>query len=250
MGCRLAVALGGPNVYVNTREGEVQGYWGSDRASAWLPSEICEEINAIFTVSRFISPRQVSAAPPFSFPAGWGVQLSMCSVPGILGYRVAPGLLCGVAVPLCVTSSCLRCHSSIGNAYMHPRFSAIFSDFSRFSVHRQCLSHSISLFRIFSRFFILLLLGGLCGLSRAGERGRMTGEGMGHCASVSLSVPLSCVSGGGVLYLPSPRSLAVWGFLGASCVICEFSWLPAPVPVSRASYCPSCPSAGISGPVP
>ena len=27
---------------------------------------------------------------------------SMCSVPGILGYRVAPVLLCGVAVPLCV----------------------------------------------------------------------------------------------------------------------------------------------------
>lgn len=48
LGCRLAVALGGPNVYINTREGEVQGYWGSDRASAWLPSEVCEEINAIF----------------------------------------------------------------------------------------------------------------------------------------------------------------------------------------------------------
>ena len=127
---------------------------------------------------------------------------------------------------------------------MHPRFSAIFSDFSRFSVHRQCLSHSISLFRIFSRFFILLLLGGLCGLSRAGERGRMTGEGMGHCASVSLSVPLSCVSGGGVLYLPSPGSLAVWGFLGASCVICWFSRLPAPVPPLA---CPAVPPAPLRG---
>lgn len=48
LGCRLAVTLGGPNVYVNTREGEVQGYWGSDRAFAWLPSEICAEIDSYF----------------------------------------------------------------------------------------------------------------------------------------------------------------------------------------------------------
>ena len=48
LGTRIAVALGGPNIYVDTREGYVKGYWGSDRAEAWIPSEICEEIDSIF----------------------------------------------------------------------------------------------------------------------------------------------------------------------------------------------------------
>lgn len=47
LGARIAVALGGPNVYVDTREGYVKGYWGTDRAEAWIPSEICEEIDGI-----------------------------------------------------------------------------------------------------------------------------------------------------------------------------------------------------------
>lgn len=47
LGARIAVALGGPNIYVDTREGYVKGYWGTDRAEAWIPSEICEEINGI-----------------------------------------------------------------------------------------------------------------------------------------------------------------------------------------------------------
>ena len=47
LGARIAVALGGPNIYIDTREGEVKGYWGTDRADAWIPSEICEEINNI-----------------------------------------------------------------------------------------------------------------------------------------------------------------------------------------------------------
>ncbi len=29
-GVRIAVALGGPNIYVDTLDGEVVGYWGSD----------------------------------------------------------------------------------------------------------------------------------------------------------------------------------------------------------------------------
>lgn len=48
LGCRLAVALGGPNVYVDTRRGEVEGYWGTEHEAAWIPSEICDEINCIF----------------------------------------------------------------------------------------------------------------------------------------------------------------------------------------------------------
>lgn len=47
LGARIAVALGGPNIYIDTREGYVKGYWGTDRADAWIPSEICEEIDSI-----------------------------------------------------------------------------------------------------------------------------------------------------------------------------------------------------------
>lgn len=47
LGARIAVTLGGPNIYIYTREGEVKGYWGTDRATKWIPSEICEEINGI-----------------------------------------------------------------------------------------------------------------------------------------------------------------------------------------------------------
>lgn len=48
LGARIAVTLGGPNIYINTRTGYVEGYWGTDKAEAWIPSEVCEEINAIF----------------------------------------------------------------------------------------------------------------------------------------------------------------------------------------------------------
>lgn len=44
-GCRIAVTLGGPNVYINTRRGAVEGYWGTERAEAWIPSEVCAEID-------------------------------------------------------------------------------------------------------------------------------------------------------------------------------------------------------------
>lgn len=47
LGARIAVALGGPNIYIDTREGEVKGYWGTDRAERWIPSEICKEIDGI-----------------------------------------------------------------------------------------------------------------------------------------------------------------------------------------------------------
>lgn len=45
---RIAVTLGGPNVYVDTGRGVVEGFCGTEHAERWLPSEICEEINSIF----------------------------------------------------------------------------------------------------------------------------------------------------------------------------------------------------------
>lgn len=48
IGVRLWVTLGGPNIYIDTRAGEVVGHWGTDSARAWVPSEICEEITSYF----------------------------------------------------------------------------------------------------------------------------------------------------------------------------------------------------------
>ena len=48
LGVRLWMTLGGPNIYIDTRGGEVVGHWGSDCARAWVPSEICEEITSYF----------------------------------------------------------------------------------------------------------------------------------------------------------------------------------------------------------
>ncbi len=48
IGVKLWVTLGGPNIYIDTRAGEIVGHWGSDSARAWVPSEICEEITGYF----------------------------------------------------------------------------------------------------------------------------------------------------------------------------------------------------------
>lgn len=48
-GVRLMVACGGPNIYINTRRGEVEGYWWTDSASVWLPSEVCESIDDVWS---------------------------------------------------------------------------------------------------------------------------------------------------------------------------------------------------------
>lgn len=45
---KIALALGGPNIYVNTGRGCVEGFWGTDHYERWVPSDICEEINGIF----------------------------------------------------------------------------------------------------------------------------------------------------------------------------------------------------------
>lgn len=45
---RLMVACGGPNIYINTWENAVQGYWWGDTASAWIPYEVADEITEVF----------------------------------------------------------------------------------------------------------------------------------------------------------------------------------------------------------
>ena len=45
---KIWVTLGGPNICIDTNYNEIRGFWGSDRESAWLPSEIAEEIDNIF----------------------------------------------------------------------------------------------------------------------------------------------------------------------------------------------------------
>lgn len=48
VGARVWVTLGGPNVWIDTRRGEIGGAWGADRAERWLPGEIRDEIDEIF----------------------------------------------------------------------------------------------------------------------------------------------------------------------------------------------------------
>ena len=48
IGVRVYVTLGGPNCWIDTRTGEVVCAWGSDKESAWLASEVCDEINSYF----------------------------------------------------------------------------------------------------------------------------------------------------------------------------------------------------------
>ena len=48
IGVRLYVTLGGPTAWIDTRNGEAVCAWGGDKESAWIPSEICDEINEYF----------------------------------------------------------------------------------------------------------------------------------------------------------------------------------------------------------
>ena len=45
---RVMVTCGGPNIFIDSYEGEVQLYWGMERATAKIPANICEEINNVF----------------------------------------------------------------------------------------------------------------------------------------------------------------------------------------------------------
>lgn len=44
MGVRVMVACGGPNIWVDTFEKTVHGYWGGDEAIAYLTDDCCEKI--------------------------------------------------------------------------------------------------------------------------------------------------------------------------------------------------------------
>lgn len=43
--CRIMIAFGGPNIYVNTWERQVQLYWWNESASFYLSMETCDAID-------------------------------------------------------------------------------------------------------------------------------------------------------------------------------------------------------------
>ena len=45
---RVMVAVGGPNIYINTWERRVEGYWWFDEASAPISREACDAIDSFF----------------------------------------------------------------------------------------------------------------------------------------------------------------------------------------------------------
>lgn len=46
--CRVLVAFGGQNIYIDTREQEVQLEWWGECAKADIPANICDEIDEFF----------------------------------------------------------------------------------------------------------------------------------------------------------------------------------------------------------
>ena len=48
LGASIWVTIGGPSIWIDTRDNSIEGRWGSDRVSVWLPSEISNEIDDIF----------------------------------------------------------------------------------------------------------------------------------------------------------------------------------------------------------
>ena len=46
--CRVLVAFGGPNIYIDTWRQEVQLEWWSDTATADIPEELCAQIDDFF----------------------------------------------------------------------------------------------------------------------------------------------------------------------------------------------------------
>ena len=47
IGVRVMVACGGPNIWVDTFEKTVHGYWGGDEAIAYLTNDCCEKIEDV-----------------------------------------------------------------------------------------------------------------------------------------------------------------------------------------------------------
>ena len=46
--CRVLVAYGGPNIYIDTWEQEVQLSWWGEHAEAYIPDDLCEQIDEFF----------------------------------------------------------------------------------------------------------------------------------------------------------------------------------------------------------
>lgn len=41
-GARIALTLGGPNIYLDTKKGEIQGYWGTNTYTTRVDLKICD----------------------------------------------------------------------------------------------------------------------------------------------------------------------------------------------------------------
>ena len=48
MGVRIMVTCGGPNIWVDTYNREVHGYWGCDEVTAPLSIDCCDLIDALY----------------------------------------------------------------------------------------------------------------------------------------------------------------------------------------------------------
>ena len=48
MGVRVMVTCGGPNIWIDTFEKIVHGYWGGDEAISYLTDDCCEKIEEAF----------------------------------------------------------------------------------------------------------------------------------------------------------------------------------------------------------
>ena len=46
--CRVLVAFGGPNIYIDTWEQQVQLEWWGKHAEAYIPDDLCEQIDDFF----------------------------------------------------------------------------------------------------------------------------------------------------------------------------------------------------------
>ncbi len=45
VGCKVYVALGGPNIHINTQDDTIVGYWGADHEVVYINQKISEWIN-------------------------------------------------------------------------------------------------------------------------------------------------------------------------------------------------------------
>jgi hypothetical protein len=48
IGAEIAVALGGPSVYINTRDKRVEAYWSGEQGYYPLDSDLCYELDELF----------------------------------------------------------------------------------------------------------------------------------------------------------------------------------------------------------